>query len=163
MKKRLSILLLSLFLFSCADKNQYEAAILAEMQKEKDLTDYKIAPEEMTACIVDLTSKKMAGLFAVDPARMQAYRNYTLMLTFTQSKDPKKALAELTEQFGSGKNLVKARVNYSENVGNCLASLIMKSEDSEKEASPKITPSVAVPVAPESTTTPVVPVPTPKT
>jgi hypothetical protein len=136
MKKRLSLLLLTLFLFSCADKNQYEAAILAEMQKEKDLTDYKIAPEKMTECVIELTAQEMPGLFAFDPMRMQAYRNYTTMLTLTQTKDPKKTLAELIQQFGSAKELMKARVNYSENIGNCLASLIMKTEENQKEATP---------------------------
>ncbi|MCK5898260.1 MAG: hypothetical protein KAG10_09895 [Methylococcales bacterium] len=128
MKKRLSLLLLPLLLCACSDQNQYEATVLTEMQQEKDLKDYKIDPQEMTTCVVDLTSKKMAGLFPFDPARMEAFQNYTSMLTISQAKDPKKTMIELSKRFGSPKALQEARINYTENVGNCLASLIMKSE-----------------------------------
>ncbi|MCK5924643.1 MAG: hypothetical protein KAG10_01980 [Methylococcales bacterium] len=117
-----------MLLLSCSDQKQYETAILTEMEQEKDLKDYKIDPQEMTTCVVDLTSKKMPGLFPFDPMRMEAFQNYTTMLTLTKSKDPKKTLADLASSFGSPKALQQARINYTENVGNCLASLIMKSE-----------------------------------
>ena len=133
MKKRLSLFLLPFFLLgACSDQNQYEATILAEMQQEKDLKDYNIDPQEMTTCIVDLTSKKMPGLFPFDPARMEAFQNYTAMLTLSQAEDPKKRMIELRTRFGSPKDLQEARINYTENVGNCLASLIMKTETETK-------------------------------
>jgi len=133
MKKRLLILSLALFLSACADQNQYQEAVLAEMQKEQDIKDYKIDPQDMTDCVVDLSSKNMHGLFPFDPARMTAYRNYTTMLTLTQSEDPKETLIQLVKDFGSSKALVQARVNYSESIGNCLASIIMKTEAQEKD------------------------------
>jgi len=133
MKKRLLILSLALFLSACADQNQYQEAVLAEMQKEQDIKDYKIDPQDMTDCVVDLSSKNMHGLFPFDPARMTAYRNYTTMLTLTQSEDPKETLIQLVKDFGSSKALVQARVNYSESIGNCLASIIMKTEEQEKD------------------------------
>ncbi|MCK5871291.1 MAG: hypothetical protein KAG26_00570 [Methylococcales bacterium] len=140
MKKRLSLFLLPFFLGACSDQNQYEAAILAEMQQEKDLKDYKIDPQEMTTCVVDLTSKKMPGLFPFDPMRMEAFQNYTAMLTLAQAKDPKKVMLELRTRFGSPKGLQEARINYTENVGNCLASLIMKAETKTLEDADAKTP-----------------------
>jgi len=133
MTKRLLIFSFALFLSACSDQNQYKAAVLAEMQKEQDIKDYKIDPQNMTDCVVDLSSKNMHGLFPFDPTRMTAYRNYTTMLTVTQSEDPKATLVQLAKDFGSSKALIEARVNYSESIGNCLASIIMKSEEEEKE------------------------------
>ncbi|MDQ7090278.1 MAG: hypothetical protein Q9M50_06475 [Methylococcales bacterium] len=133
MKKRLLILFVALFLSACADKNQYEATVLAEMQKEQDIKDYKLDPQIMTDCVIDLTSQKMSGFFAFDPARMTAYRNYNTMLTLTQSENPKEVLAQLTKDFGSGKELFKARVIYSESIGHCLASVIATSEEQQQE------------------------------
>ena len=133
MKKRLLIFLFALFLSACADQDQYKEAVLAEMQKEQDIKDYKIDPQNMTDCVVDLSSKNMRGLFPFDPARMTAYRNYTIMLTVRESSDPKETLIQLAKDFGSSKALVAARVNYSESIGNCLTSIIMKKEEEEKE------------------------------
>ena len=45
MKKLLLISLAAILLPACADRNQYEQAILEQMQKEQDLKDYKITPE----------------------------------------------------------------------------------------------------------------------
>ena len=132
MKKRLLIFSFALFLSACADQNQYKEAVLVEMQKEQDIKDYKIDPQNMTDCVVDLSSKNMRGLFPFDPARMTAYRNYTTMLTLTQSENPKETLTQLAKDFGSSKALIEARVNYSESIGNCLASILMKTEEQEK-------------------------------
>lgn len=125
-----------MFLSACADKNQYEEAVLAEMQKEQDIKDYKIDPAHITDCVVDLTTKKMPGLFAFDPDRMMAYRNYTEMLTLTQAKNDqefKNKLNKLVQDFGSPKALADARLNYSESIGNCLTAVIGESEEAELE------------------------------
>ncbi len=134
MKKRLLISLSALLLSACADKNQYEEAVLAEMQGEQDIKDYKIDPEHITECVLDLTAKKMPGVFPFDPNRMMAYRNYAKMITVTKSEDPKKSLNELRTDFGSPKALMEARTNYTESIANCLASIIMSSEEEAKES-----------------------------
>ncbi|MFW5443083.1 MAG: hypothetical protein ACKE51_02095 [Methylococcaceae bacterium] len=133
MKKLLLICASALVLTACADKEQYEQAVLAEMQTEKDLKDYNIDPEHMTECVVDLSSKKMPGSFPVDPARLTAYQNYTTMLSMSTAKDKQKKLEELRATFGSPRELANAHANYTESVMDCLASIIMKTEDAEKE------------------------------
>jgi hypothetical protein len=133
MKKLLLISLSALLLPACADKNQYEQAVLEQMQKEQDVKDYKIPPEDMAKCVIDLTTKNMPGYFPLDPNRMTVYRNYTKMLTLTQSQDPKKTLEELRTGFGSAKDLADAHTNYTESVMNCLSAVIMKSEEGAKE------------------------------
>ncbi len=133
MKKLLLISLTALLLPACADKKQYEQAVLEQMQKEQDIKDYKIAPEYMTKCVVDTTSENMPGIFAFDPKRLMAYRNYTKMLTLTNSADPKKTLEELRTDFGSAKELADAHTNYTESLMECYSAVISESEAEAKE------------------------------
>jgi negative regulator of sigma E activity len=133
MKKLLLISLSVLILPACADKNQYEQAVLEQMQKEADIKDYKITPEYMTKCVVDTTSQNMPGIFAFDPKRLMAYRNYTKMLNLTKSADPKKTLEELRTDFGSAKDLAEAHTNYTESLMECYSAVISESEEAAKE------------------------------
>ncbi|WP_031433830.1 hypothetical protein [Methylomarinum vadi] len=133
MKKLLLLSLSVLLLAGCADKKQYEQAVLEQMQAEKDIKDYKIEPQHMTDCVVDLTSKNMPGLFAFDPDRLQAYRNYTKMLTLNKSEDPKKTLEELRTDFGSPQALADAHRNYAESMMNCMAAIVMETEEEAKK------------------------------
>ena len=134
MKKLLLICAATLFLTACADKQQYEQAVLEQMRTERDLKDYKIEPEYMTECVVDLSSKEMPGAFPLDPVRLTSYQNYAKMLSMSSTPDNEKQqkIKELRSIFGSPKDLVAAHANYTESVMNCLASIIMESEDTEK-------------------------------
>ncbi|MDD5267660.1 MAG: hypothetical protein PHO08_11090 [Methylococcales bacterium] len=133
MKKLLLISLSVLILPACADKNQYEQAVLEQMQKEADIKDYKITPEYMTKCVVDTTAQNMPGIFAFDPKRLMAYRNYTKMLNLSKSADPKKTLEELRTDFGSAKDLAEAHTNYTESLMECYSAVISESEEAAKE------------------------------
>jgi hypothetical protein len=133
MKKLLLISLSALLLSACADKNQYEQAILEQLQLDKDIKDYKLSPERMAKCVVDSTSTNMPGIFPLDPKRLTAYRNYTKMLKLPASKDPKKTLEELRTDFGSAKALADAHTNYTESLVDCLSIIIGESEGAAKE------------------------------
>jgi hypothetical protein len=132
MKKKLLILLCALLLTACADKNQYEQAVLEQMQKEQDIKDYKISPEDMAECVVVQTTEKMPGVFAFDPTRLTAYRNYTRMISSAVAKDPKVEMEELRAAFGSPAALAEAHANYTEGVVECYSVAISKTEDAEK-------------------------------
>jgi hypothetical protein len=132
MKKILLISIAALLLPGCADKNQYEQAILEQLQLDKDIKDYKASPERMAKCVVDSTSNHMPGVFGLDPTRLTAYRNYTKMLTLSSSKDPKKTLEELRTDFGSPKELAEAHTNYTESLMECMSASIAESEDEAK-------------------------------
>lgn len=126
MKKLLLLSLAALLLSGCADKNNYEAAVLADVKRDesKDKKDYKVDPEKMASCIVEMSSQNMHGLFGFDPERLTAYRNYTKMLTLAESADPKKTMEELRNDFGSVQELTAARSNYIESQMECLASFV---------------------------------------
>lgn len=133
MKKLLLISLSALLLPACADKNQYEQTVLEQMQLEKDVKDYNLSPERMAKCVVETSSSHMPGIFALDPKRLTAYRNYTKMLTLSSSKDPKKTLEELRTAFGSPKDLAEAHANYTESMMDCFSVVINESEETKQE------------------------------
>jgi PBP1b-binding outer membrane lipoprotein LpoB len=132
MKKTLLILACALLLTACADKQQYEQVVLEQMQKEQDIKDYKLSPEDMTNCVVAQTAEKMPGVFPLDPARLTAYRNYSRMLSTAVPKDPKTEMEQLRADFGSPQALSEAHANYTESLVECYSVIISKTEGAAK-------------------------------
>lgn len=137
MNKKLLIILAALSLVACADKEQYQQAVLEQMQKEQDIKDYKIAPEYMADCVVELSSQKMPGVFDLDPERITAYRNYTKLLNLLKSQDPKKTMEELRNEFGSPKAVADAHANYTESLLECYTTVVSKTEEQLKDTEKK--------------------------
>jgi len=133
MKKIIFICTAALFLTACADKQAYEAAVLAELQADKDLKDYNIDPEEMTTCLVELSSKGMPGAFPFDPTRLETYQKYTKMLSMRTVKDKQKTFEELRTTFGTPKDLADAKSNYTVSRMDCIAAIIKKTEPEIEE------------------------------
>lgn len=132
MKKTILILFSVLFLSACADKENYQKAVLEQMQSDQDVKDYKIDPEYITRCIVESSSKNMPGLFPFDPERLTAYRNYVKMLDLKTSKDPKAVMDQLRKDFGSPKALAEAHTNYTESVMECISAVSTEAEKGQK-------------------------------
>jgi len=120
--------LVVLSLAGCAEKQEYEQAVLEQMKVEKDIKDYKIEPEKMSECVVQTSAGNMPGLIPIDPERRTAYRNYAKMLKLNSSSDPKKTLEELRADFGSPKALADAHSNYTESVVECMSGLVTSTE-----------------------------------
>ncbi|WP_374089047.1 hypothetical protein [Methylomicrobium lacus] len=158
MKKILLISISALLVTACAEKGEYETAVLEEMKKEQDVKDYKIDPEKMADCVVDTTTQNMPGYFEFDPERRTAYKNYTKMLTLMKSTDPKKTLDELRKDFGSPKALADAHNNLTESMMNCYSAIMAHSEEPEEKKTEAAKPN---PEAPKSADAPVQPAPTP--
>jgi hypothetical protein len=55
------------------------------------------------------------------------------MLTLSKSADPKKAIEELRNDFGSAQALSDAHNNYTESLMECYSAVISESEESVKE------------------------------
>ncbi len=87
----------------------------------------------MAKCVVETTAQNMPGVFPLDPNRLTAYRNYAKMLKLPSSADPKKAMEELRNDFGSAQALSDAHNNYSESLMECYSAVISESEKSIKE------------------------------
>ena len=128
MKKILLLILSTLLLAACAEKNQFEETVLKQMQAEQDIKDYKLDPEEMTSCIMDLTAKKLPGFFPYDPRRKTYYLGLSKLISVHNSEYPQKTLQEGQEAFPSKKEAMQAMMNYSQAVMDCIASLLNKQE-----------------------------------
>lgn len=130
---KISVILLSVILAGCSEKEDYKAAVLEQMKTDKDIKDYGISPETMTNCVIDTTSNNMPGLFILDPTRRLAYKNYTKMLSLNKSPDPKKTLSELRSDFGDPKKLADAHSNYTESVVECMSSQVSSTEENNPQ------------------------------
>ncbi len=130
MKKILAVVAM-LVLAGCAEKQEYEQAVLEQMKTEKDIKDYNIDPEKMTDCVVQTSAGNMPGLIPIDPERRTAYKNYAKMLKLSSSSDPKKTLEELRGDFGSPKALADAHSNYTESMMECIQGLVTSTEPEE--------------------------------
>jgi hypothetical protein len=142
MKKILLICISALLLPACADKQQYEQAVLANMETDQDIKDYNIDPEDMSDCVVEISSKDMPGAFNYDPERMTSYQNYAKMLSMNIVADKKKMLDELRSLFGSPKALAEAHRNYAESVMECLSIIEQRAEaedETEEQAEKPVT------------------------
>lgn len=144
MKKILLSSLLLIILSGCSEKEQFEQAVLKDMQKEQDIKDYKIDPEHMKDCVVERVRNKMPGIFFFDPKRLEAYQLYTEMLGLEEAKDPQQELKKLQENFGGGRGLSIAKGNYSKSVFECIGQMMMQygEEESENEELEKSEPKV---------------------
>lgn len=121
-------------LAGCAEKNEYQNAVLEQMKVDKDIKDYGLSPETMTSCVVGKSSDNMPGVVFLDPSRREAYRNYAKMLGLSGSKDPQKTLEELRKTFGSPKSLADAHSNYVESVMECMSDLVTNTEIASNKA-----------------------------
>lgn len=128
MNKLLVIIGATLALGGCAEKEEFQNAVLEQMKVDKDIKDYGIEPETMTRCVVSKTSNNMPGLLFFDPERRQAYQNYTKMLELNKSKDPQKTLEDLRRSFGEPKKLADAHSNYMESMVECMSDLVTNTE-----------------------------------
>lgn len=148
--KLLLLLAAGLLLSACSEKQQYEQTVLAQLQNEPDIKDYKLDPQLMTDCVVETTSRKMPGIFAGDPTRMQAYLSYIKMLTINAAKDPKKVMEELRTEFGSAQGLLDARNNYAESLVECQTGFITNAQPVDRVDTSQPVVSTPVAVAPVS-------------
>ncbi|OAI10793.1 hypothetical protein A1359_01790 [Methylomonas lenta] len=126
------ILIAAVMMVGCAEKAEYEQAVLQQVEKDNDIKDYKIEPKTMVDCVVQTSSKNMPGLLPFDPARSQAYKNYSKMLRLNESADPNKTMNELREAFGSPKALAEAHANFAESVLECMSGVVTNEEEAMK-------------------------------
>ena len=147
MKQFALVFFCALLLTGCTDeKNQYQEHVLKLMKTDQDLIDYKLDPEEITSCVVDMSGKNMIGFVSWDPRRAAIYLAYIRLIQFklnlttlsnqaekSTQTNPQNELNELREIFGSAQALADAHRNFSDSVLGCFESLTSKTDpDNEK-------------------------------
>ena len=132
--KKLLLFFCSVFLLSaCAEKNQFEQAVLEQMQQEQDVKDYHLDPQRMAQCVIDMTSRNMPGFLPIEPRRKNYYIGITKLITLKESDNPGKELQEARGYFDSPKDAMQAMMNYSQNIMECLAALIAETDEEDLE------------------------------
>ncbi len=147
-------------LTGCEQRNQFQEAVLKKMQQDSDVTDYKLAPDDMTKCVVDKVSRNMPGLFPLDPRRLEAYQHYQQMLDLPESENPQQTLNDLRTVFGSPQALADAHRNYAKGFMDCLTELIAQRDQDLTERlrpgstakPPNDAPSQSTPIEPKAAT-----------
>lgn len=137
-------------LSACAEKNQYKEAVLAQLQGDQDLKDYKIKPERMADCVVETSSRNMPGIAELDPERKKAYIAYAKMINLTKSKSPQQVMEELRAEFGSAQELSYAHGNYTESILSCQTALISEGEEDLKAEADESLPAESTTAIPEN-------------
>jgi len=133
MKKILIISLSALILTACSEKEEYSQTVLEQVQNDPDIKSYHLDPDSVTECIVELSSKKMAGFAPFEPMRKDAYKSYTKMIAVKTSKNPEEVLNELRETFGSARGLADAHRNYSASYLECISTITNRGLDDQEE------------------------------
>ena len=128
MNKKLALLITLGLLSACAEQDQYEQAVLAQLKNDQDIIDYHIDPERMASCVVDTSSQHMPGAFPLDPERKKAYLAYAKMVDLKKSQNPEQVMKDLRAEFGSAQELANAHSNYSESILNCQTAMISEGE-----------------------------------
>ncbi len=133
MKKILIISLSAIALSACSEKDEYKKTVFEVISQDSDIQSYRLDPETVTDCIVDLSSKKMPGIAPFEPRRKAAYKGYTRMIALKTSEKPEEVLTELRESFGSARGLADAHRNYSESYMECISTVTNRELDDQGE------------------------------
>jgi len=133
MKKLLIISLSVLTLAACSEQEAYQQTVFEQISNDPDIKSYHLDPETVTQCIVDLSSKKMAGIVPFEPMRKAAYKGYTKMIGLKKSEKPEEVLQELREYFGDARGLADAHRNYSESYLECVSTVTNRALDELEE------------------------------
>ncbi|RLA22135.1 MAG: hypothetical protein DRQ62_08420 [Gammaproteobacteria bacterium] len=133
MKKILVISFSALILVACAEKAEYQQAVLEQIQNDADIKSYHLDPETVTDCIVDLSAKEMPGFAPFEPIRKAAYKGYTKMISIKTSESPEQVLKELRESFGSARGLADAHRNYSKSYLECISTVTNRGLDDQED------------------------------
>jgi len=128
MKKILLLTFSTLLLTACAEKNEFKQAVFEQMLHDSDVKDYQLDPETMTRCVVDKTGSVMPGLLPFEDKNKQYYTGMTLLLTLSSSKNPQQTFKKAKSYFESPAAVMHAKMNYSQNVMECMSTLISEKD-----------------------------------
>jgi hypothetical protein len=148
MKKLLLALLASAALAGCGrqERLSLEEALLEKMRADSELKDYKISPEDMTACVVEEISSNLPVL-AVDVRRGAYFEAYAKFISAT---NPLKAIEEEAQLFGSVAEARKAAMGVTDHIMTCMGRLIDQRQPEERPSAAPAAPAPAAPAKPAS-------------
>lgn len=137
MKKLVFALLAAAALTGCGrqEKLTLEQALLAKMEADSDLKDYKIDPKDMTGCVLEEIAQSLP-VMPVDTRRGTYYEAYAKFLTITNPQEAQKAIDDAVPLFGSVKEARKAAFSITEHIVSCMGRLTDQNQPEERPAAP---------------------------
>jgi Prokaryotic membrane lipoprotein lipid attachment site len=125
MKKILIVLVAAALLSGCDGKEKDELVeqLRVKFQKDTDLTDYRIAPEDMADCVADKILKEIPG-FPGSPNRKRYIKAYTKLVRVDPTQDFRPALEETKEVFGSVAEAYEAAGTITTFNFSCIGDMI---------------------------------------
>lgn len=137
MKKILLALVTMILLSGCEGKEKDELVeqLRLKFEKDTDLADYKISPEQMSVCVADKILKEIQG-FPGSPNRRKFIKAYTRLIRVDPTEDFRPALEETKEVFGSLEKAHEAASSIAESNFSCIGDLINDQPLGEDQGAP---------------------------
>lgn len=145
MKKPLLVLTALLSLTACGQKEKLglEEALLARLNEDQDLKDYKLNPQEVADCTLEGISDSLP-IMPTDPRRAQYFEAYAQFLSSPTSPEEAHRMIEgQKELFGSVQAARQAALSITDHIMTCMGLLIAARtpEDNGQSAPPTSTNS----------------------
>jgi hypothetical protein len=125
MKKILIVLAAAALISGCDGKEKDELIeqLRLKFEKDADLADYHIAPEDMANCVADKILKEIPG-FPGSPNRKRFIKAYTRLVRVDPTEDFRPALEETKEVFGSASKAHEAAGSITMANFSCVGDMI---------------------------------------
>jgi hypothetical protein len=122
-----TIALLSVLLLAACDARQEQLglreAVLARLQEDPDLKDYKLDPAPIADCVLKLIVDAAPGIPG-DPRRDGYFKAYARMLSVKNPKEADEAVAQYKDQFGSQQAAREAALRVTDHIMSCMGEAI---------------------------------------
>ena len=126
MSRMLPLIMLALLLGACDARKQQmglREAVLAKLQQDPDLKDYKLDPAPIADCVVDAVSDEAPSIPG-DPRRDMYFQAYTKIFNAESPADAEAVIAEYKEFFGSEKAAREAALRVTDHIMSCMGQAI---------------------------------------
>jgi len=126
MPKKTLVLLSVLLLTACDIRKEQlglREAVLARLQEDSDLKDYKLDPASVADCVVASISDGAPGLPG-DPRRDAYFQAYARMLSVKTPTEADQAVEQYKDFFGSQQGAREAALRVTDYIMTCMGEAI---------------------------------------
>ena len=126
MKKVLLCFIIALAITACQKSKEQmglKEALVAKLQNDSDLKDYKIEPAEMAECVYQQIADNAPGMPG-DPKRPRYFEAYTKFVAVGSPGDADRAIKEYQDVFGDVKAATNAAMSVTDSIMSCMGSAI---------------------------------------
>ncbi|NJD08148.1 MAG: hypothetical protein FIA97_16875, partial [Methylococcaceae bacterium] len=126
MKKLLLCLVIAASLTACQKSKEQlglKEALVAKLQNDSDLKDYKIDPADMAECVYKEIAEGAPGMPG-DPRRARYFEAYTKFVAVGSPGDADRAIKEYQDVFGDVKSATNAAMTVTDVIMTCMGTAI---------------------------------------